>query len=171
MSDSAIETRSFNEVYVRDDNSAWARLLWDKCGRVIILSGYGHWSYYWGDRGDYTVQEFLANLDIQYMGKKMMGTNLEEYDAEGTVQCVKEHITRDRRTGELDKEAARKMFDEIGEYGDFWDRHDFVEWGRDQQHYPDWYEFARESVCSEWQNFWDRLWVPLIQPILKASSK
>lgn len=159
------ETTEFTEICVRNDHGAWARLLWEEHGRVIILSDFGHWSHWWGHRGEKTVAEFMADLDIGYMGSKMLGANRDEYSRESTVQAIREHIIDYRREwGTYSKEFARSEWDLSQQLldGDL----DFRMW-YEQTKFDDAYEFNRTEICHRWQGFWDSLWVPLIQPALQ----
>ena len=136
---------------------------------MIILSDYGHWSFWWGYRGDYSVPAFLAKLDIGYMGGKMMGVELYEYSETSTVQAIREHVIDYRhKWRSMSKEAARYEWDLAAELesGEI----DLHEW-YSQTKLEDAYEFQRKEICSTWQCFWDRLWVPLVQPILVAEAE
>lgn len=37
-------TRTFRQIIAADEYRSWINLLWDKAGRVIILSDYGNWN-------------------------------------------------------------------------------------------------------------------------------
>ena len=66
-------TRTFNQILASGEHRSWINLMWDKAGRVIILSDYGNWSFFWGCRGEgVSTEKFLAELDMHYMGKKML---------------------------------------------------------------------------------------------------
>lgn len=159
----AIGVAEFKEIYVRDDRRAWCRLLWQDNGWVIILSDYGHWAFWWGHRGNQSVPKFLSQLDREYMGGKMMGEQLYEFSLESTVQAIREDIIDSRKTCGMTKEEASSEWAlaqqlEDGELSfDAW-------YGESSM--VDGYECHRKEVCGTWRHFWDRLWVPLVQPVL-----
>lgn len=157
----------FQQIAVRH-NGDHARLLWQDDGRVILVSSYGNWSYFWSHRGDRSVPEFLVDLDIDYMGSKMLGCESQEFDDKGTSQAIRETILEYRREGSITKEQARSEWEEVecledGEY-------DFRQWYEASEHLgPDCYELRRTKTNSNWYWFWKRIWEPLIQPELKEN--
>lgn len=161
-----IRKAEFHEIYVRNDRSAWCKLLWQDNGWVIILSDYGHWAYWWGHRGEgVSVAKFLAGLDRDYMGNKMMGQSLMEFSLESTVQAIRETIIFERKSCGMEKEEARSEWElaERLEDGDL----SFEGWYGESS-MVDGYECQRKEVCGTWSNFWDRLWVPMVVPVLKS---
>jgi len=161
-------TAVFREIHAKDKH-AWTRLLWDEAGRVIILSDYGTWSHFWGYRGEgVSVEKFLSRLDQHYMGKKMLGASLMEFSLELTAQSIREHIKEMRQCGSLSRSEATGEWElsEQLKVGDM----SFDSWMQETE-FEDAWEFYCREMCSEWVNFWDRLWVPMIQPELKRLSK
>jgi len=154
----------FHEIKANDGFS-WARVLWEDSGRVIILSDYGHWSYWWGHRGEgVTVPRFLAKIDMHYAGGKMLGVALWVRDDDATVEAIRETIIELRRTGAIDKDTARSEWERCEQFeaGDI----PFDAWCMDSE-IDDAYECHRRKVCSEWEQFWRRLWEPHIVPVLR----
>ena len=156
---------TFRSIHVTGSYGEWAELLWRPSGRVIIISDYGNWSYYWGHRGSKSTAAFLVELDIHYMGKKMLGAELEEFSLDSTFKRICEGILSARYSGDLSKDNARNEWElaqELDE-GDI----SFEGWGLSSEFFrEDWYEYSCKEMVSEWTNFWDRLWVPLILPEL-----
>lgn len=166
MSD-GITTSTFSEISVHADGER-ARILWEEPkGWVVILSSYGCWSYAWWSIGEQSLQEFLADLDSYYMGKKMLGADLDVLDPKETAQGIRQHILESRRDGDMNKDEASEEWDMVKQFedGDM----DFREWGSCTSICDQW-EFARHEICSSWRYFWERLWVPHIVPILKQEA-
>ena len=163
---SPVKTTEFKEIYVKNGNCAWCRLLWQENGWVVILSDYGHWAYWWGHRGQgVSVAKFLAGLDRDYMGNKMMGQALMEFSLESTVQAIRETIISDRKSCGMEKEEARNEW-ELAlqlEAGDL----SFDAWYGESS-MVDGYECRRTEVCGTWDSFWKNLWLPLVVPVLKS---
>lgn len=160
---------TFHEIFVKDSYHAWAKLLWQDDGRVIILSDYGVWSYFWGHRGEgVSVEEFLSDLDEGYMGSKMLAGNLMVFSLEKTVKGIREEIADLIREGSI--EDANAIFEsnlcKCLEDEDF----PFDEWMKATELDEPW-ESARKEICPEWANFWSRLWVPLIKPQLERMQR
>jgi len=161
-----VRTAEFHEIYVRNEQSAWCKLLWQDNGWVIILSDYGHWAFWWGHRGEgVSVPAFLAKLDRDYMGGKMMGQALREFSLKSTVQAIRETIISDRKTCGMTKEEAEGEWELVQrlEDGDL----SFESWYGESS-MVDGYECHRTEVCGTWDCFWNRLWVPLVVPVLKS---
>lgn len=162
---SPVKTTEFKEIHVRNEQSAWCRLLWQDNGWVIILSDYGHWAYWWGFRGNQSVPKFLADLDRDYMGGKMMGQFLLEFSLKSTVQAIRETIISDRRSCGMEKAEAANEWELAKqlEDGDL----SFEAWYGESS-MVDGYECHRTEVCGTWDSFWNRLWLPLVVPVLKS---
>ena len=161
---SEVKTVEFHELYVRNKCSAWMRLLWEDNGRVIILSDYGHWSYFWGSIGDQTIEEFLIDLDSHYMGKKMLESEFYVTDDEGTIKAVREHILQCRRDGDIDKDGAREEWELLNDYAD--GELDVRAWC-EASSFDDPWEWRESKANDTWVNFWNRLWQPHAVPALK----
>jgi hypothetical protein len=158
-----VKSTSLAEIYARAENRAWCRLFWEDSGQVIIVSDYGNWAYWWGHRGKLSVPEFLASLECDYMGRKMLGADLYERDDIATVKSI-----RDELQEELDSHGMLlHLFEEETELLDKYcdGEISFEEWAEDTS-LSEPYESAVKCICSEWQNFWDKLWVPLVQSAL-----
>ena len=154
---------TYNEISVKNDHGAWARLLWEDNGRVIIISDFGHWSYWWGHRGSDSVAKFLAGLDSFYMGNKMLGTHFRNHSDQETVKAIRKFICDERRNGDMEKHKAREEWAiaECYEDGDY----DYRGWIENTSICEPW-DLGRTECSIDWTSFWDRLWVPLIKPQL-----
>ena len=116
-----------------------------------------------------TVPEFLAKLDNQYTGKKMMGQQYWVYDEEGTAQRIKESILSSRRDGSLTKGKALEEWDLQKDF-ELWSI-DFTEWAELTEYFrDDWYEMSTTKENDTWTNFWTWIWEPHIKPELKATA-
>ena len=165
-----IRIATFNEIIVQNDNRCeWARLLWEEStGRVFLVTAWGSWSYCWTHIGEKTLQKFLGGLDIGYAGGKFLGSSLYEHSPESTLQAIRETILRDRREGGLTKAEAAEEWEhaerlEQGHYMDFreWCENSSMDCA---------YEFSRKEMVGTWESFWNRIWVPKIQPILNEAG-
>lgn len=149
---------------------AWAKLLWDDDGRVIILSDYGDWTYYWGCRGKgVSVAQFLSKLDEQYMGKKMLGADYWVPDDDATAGYIRSQILDQRRRASLGKDLARSEWETVQRYddGDI----GFEQWGNETDFFSDdWYEYRQTTGDSCWNNFWEKLWVLIVPELKKIAT-
>lgn len=140
----------------------WARVDLDgKTGLVSITSDYGNWSHYWTAIGDLSLTAFCAKINRDYVAGKMMGSSRSVIDIDKTKHAIRKRILELRREGSFCATTARTE----------WHASDFINEGEYQTflHHTEICE-AWEYRCSmenpTWTNFWDRLWVPFIQPAL-----
>lgn len=152
-----------NEISVKNDHGAWARLLWEDNGRVIIISDFGHWSYWWGHRGTSSVAKFLAGLDSFYMGNKMLGSDFRKHSDSETIKSIRQFIRDERKNGGMEKHKAREEWNLVQDYED--GEYDYRGWIEQTSICEPW-DLGRTECSIDWKSFWDRLWVPLIQPEL-----
>jgi hypothetical protein len=160
-----IKQTTFNEISVKRKHGCWARLLWEDSGRVIIISDYGNWSYICTHRGTSSVPEFLADLDSFYMGKKMLGSHFTNHSDELTIKSIREFILESRKNGGMDKERAIEEWEIVGYYAD--GDCDYRGWVEKTSICDPW-DLGRDECSHEWTSFWNRIWVPLIQPELQS---
>jgi len=159
---------TFHEINVRRPEAfgAWCRLLWDDAGRVVILSDYGHWSCWWGHRGEgCSVARFLTQVHCSYAAGKMLPRGGKVTDIDGTIERIKRLILENRhnRPSRWDADRARKEWelarridDDLGLDG--WFSHTTI---------GDCSELAATKLAPEWADFWERVWVPLVLPELR----
>lgn len=153
----------YQEIHVQTKHS-WCRVQWQENGRVVILSDYGDWSYWWGHRGSASTATFLAQLDCDYMCHKLLGSHSQEIDTQRTYRAMQDAVLQARRDGLLTKDEAREEWDRVQDFegGD----RSFEMWVQDSA-LDDAYEYKCHKLSSDWQNFWDRLWVPHVKPALQ----
>ena len=161
-----VRDTTFKEIYVKSDMT-WARFFWEKkTGLVIIVSDYGNWSYCWTHIGRVSLPLFLSQLDSQYMGKKMLSTGYWVFDHEATVKEIKSTILRLRRDTDLEKDEAAAEWDAVKKLeSGFFDTNDWYN-ASNLDLFCDSDEYRRTQPNSDWQSFWDRIWVPHIKPEL-----
>lgn len=85
------------------------------CGEILINSSFGSWANSWGHCGT-PFKSFLAGLDFGYLFGKLMGTGLEVFDGEGSINAVKQRIIECRRGDRycrVSKEEAREAWDAL----------------------------------------------------------
>jgi hypothetical protein len=158
-------TRTFRQIIAADEYRSWINLLWDKAGRVIILSDYGNWSYMWPCRGEgVTTEAFLLQSDSEYVGKKMMGSEYWEFDLEKTVERILEQIKDEETECDETLREEQNLLDLLS-CGDM----DFDTWCR-KTTIEDAYELARHSPCNDWTQLWERLWIPFVKPELEKMA-
>lgn len=163
-----ITETTFKEIFVRNENYAWCRLLLEEStGRVVIISDYGSWTYCWSHIGEKTLEEFLAQLDRDYMGHKMLGVHSEVIDEDATQEAIKQEIFKQRRVGSFSRDEARAEYSFLQELTD--GCVDFNGWASNTA-IDDCYEYQRRCINPCWANFWKYLWRPLIKPALLPAS-
>jgi len=99
------------------DNWGWAIITIDENGGLFnAQSDYGSYSYSWPNHGRKSFKHFILELvkDKSYFLGKV--ANDKYYYAERTEKVWKEQIIKDRQEGELSKEQARELWDEIVDF-------------------------------------------------------
>lgn len=157
----------YQEIYVKTKHS-WCQVQWQENGRVVILSDYGDWSYWWGHRGSASTAAFLSQLDCDYMCNKLLGTSSQELDPDRTHRAMQDAVLRARRELVFTKEEAREEWEGLQDFEG--DQRSFETWAADSR-LDDAYEFARHKLNSTWQHFWGRLWLPHVRPALQAFAE
>lgn len=100
------------------DRSAWAVIAmrqWPRGGSIDIQSDFGNYAYSWNATGDGDFRAFLLDLHYDYfMGKVRQGFGHGEvFDPEGSLDEIKRDIIKARRTGDINKAAAREAWDDL----------------------------------------------------------
>lgn len=151
-----------------DHNGEWCNVMWRQVGgsggryRMIILSSYGNWSYYWVT-GSSSFPAWLAGLNFEYLGHKLFEGGFYTFDKEATGNNIISELLEARRRNEIDAFDSRELFDSL-KSGDF-DEHLF--WSMDlsfiesREH-----DILVTSPCSTWKHFWKYLWEPVVIPAL-----
>ena len=156
---------TFQSIYVSDRHE-WVTLYWrEATGRVIINSSYGDWSFSWAHRGNRTLADFLADLDMDYMGGKMLGADYYVFSLDETKVAIKEHILEERRQAALTKEEAEEVWERFNSLkdGDI----TFEMWVNEESILCDTFDFHRTEPEPSWVHFWNKLWKPFVIPELK----
>ena len=156
-------SRQYSCLTVRA-NGSWVDLLWSEPSlRAIILSDYGDWSYRWQSIGSSSLSGFLASLDCDYMGNKMLGDQMLQVDTPATCLAVKEIIDEMEAYGDLSGDRLDNERDLLAELetGDM----PLDAWGV-QTSLPEIFSLVRHKMTPVWMGFWERLWVPYVQPAL-----
>lgn len=101
------------QKYVVSAKHEWAVIYIDEReGSFSCQSTFGTYAFIWRAIGDRTLKEFLRGLDFDYfMGKTRPG--YMRFDEERSIAWLKDYILRARRENSLDKEEARKAFNEL----------------------------------------------------------
>lgn len=145
-------------VYIDDMNA--------NRGRVTITCFDESWSYFWGSIGEQTIAEFFCQCGEDYLARKF-STGIREtiVDPSAIEKHAKAHVCEMRKDGDIEKDEARELFNEINHtsfddpnsepelmyriYGDEW------WWGLPEKANPD-YEYlcriiraAKEALKSE----------------------
>lgn len=82
-------------------------------GEIMIHSSYGSWAYQWGHLGE-PFKKWLAEADDRvYIAQKFLGSDAFVFDGEKTVRHLRERVIENRKCGDLDKDAARLIWDWI----------------------------------------------------------
>lgn len=123
---SATKTNDAEVYSVRKDHE-WATIVlrcWSRpvnaggrdttyyCGEIIINSTFGCWANVWTACGN-PFKQFLLDAEFDYVFTKFMGTKLEVWDGEGSVESLRRQLLEYRRIGDIDKDEARSLWDEI----------------------------------------------------------
>jgi len=81
-------------------------------GEILIHSSFGSWANSWSNCGS-SIQEFIAQVDFQYLFLKFMGDKLYVYDGEGTYLNVLRKIRHARREAVFTKDMARFIYGHV----------------------------------------------------------
>lgn len=95
--------------------SAWADITlrqWPEGGAIHILSDYGSFGAHWINIGCKDFREFLVSLRMDYFFGKC-GYDFREFDCAASVRCIRQGILRGRRRTDLDRDAAREVWDTL----------------------------------------------------------
>jgi len=99
------------------DDYGWATITIDENGGLFnAQSDYDNYSYSWPSHGRKSFKHFILELvsDKPYFLGKVADD--KHYYEEKTEKAWKEEVIRARKEGELDKEQARELWDEIIEF-------------------------------------------------------
>lgn len=156
-----------------DSLSSWADIVLDigedgNSGRIMIASDYGDWQRYWQSCGPF--KEFLCNMPIDYAAGKFGESH--HIDVEATIKDFKEKVFYARRSGELDAEEARHLYNLIDELGPDLPTDNATDaFYCIASNYPDVMKFIghgvelKECVTPRFRNFWEKIWPAFIEQL------
>lgn len=142
-------------------------------GRLLIDSTFGVYGCCWTHIGaTKSFPDFLVELDMDYMGIKMLGSDFYEYDYNETRKEIRGHIKKLRRERQLTREEADEEW-AISENVSC--EFSYYEWLSESK-LPDVYGFESGDLLvkvprRQWQAFWNKLWVPLVVPELRKIAQ
>lgn len=158
---SKIEQTTFDTLSIAH-NGEWCNVMWRQVGgsggryRVIIISSYGSWSYYFVT-GSHSFAGWLAHLNSDYLGQKLMEENFKVFDGKASFADVHDQI-------DWDDANDYPAHDEPDE----WTAELFLMLLYSQD--IDTCEAVRRKPCSTWTSFWEYLWEPAVIPALLEVS-
>lgn len=142
-------------------------------GRLLIDSTFGVYGYCWTNIGaTKSFPDFLVELDMEYMGIKMLGSDAMVYDYRQTKNEIRQHIKQLRRQRKLTKDEADEEWC-LSE--DVECESSYYEWSSESR-LPeicelDPWDFLVQVPNHQWQAFWNKLWVPLVVPELRKIAQ
>lgn len=162
MSVTVESTRSVRVRASLRGGASWALLRFeDSTGWVNITSDYGHWTYHWHpNHRSESLGNFLSHIDRDYAAGKFLGGAAAVYDQETTARHVRYMICSYRRDGTLSKERARQEWDHVELLNE--SRAAWLAMTR----LPNAFDMYCTVIDHSFQNFWSRLWDPMIKPQL-----
>lgn len=95
---------------IRNDRG-WAVFVIGSDGYFSVVSDYGNYAFWWSHIGEIDFREFLINLDHDYVCSKLAQDRQKEYQADSTLESVKEYICEARRRGLFTAEEAREEWE------------------------------------------------------------
>jgi hypothetical protein len=105
------------------EDFGWATfIICDKLGELSVQSDWGCWGHRWnpdhlGESHKGSLTSFLATSDPGYITNKLsysMPPNTREIPCESaTGKSMRSRVIEARRTGEIDKEAARELWGQV----------------------------------------------------------
>lgn len=88
----------------RDDGGSW--------GYISVVGSFGDFGHYFGNCGG-DFRSFLCGCDTHYLSSKFFGIQARVFDCDKTVDALKRVVIERRRTGSIERDQARDMFDAI----------------------------------------------------------
>lgn len=151
------------------------------CGEITIQSSHGTWGYIWTACA-IPFKEFLCGVGFDYAFGKFMGSDLKQFDGEGSMHCLRRQLLEGRLHTELSKEEARALWNALKDREDevTSSLNDWVNTLTDiaDNLWEDQHKAAVKMLDEPWElaqtqpkpcavNFWRDLW-PLFVDALKA---
>lgn len=89
---------------------AWGKIIIDSDAWMFsCLSDAGNFSYRWPYEEHRTFKEFLTQIDVGYLMRKIE-PRAKEFDFEATVKNIKQKLFESRRCGDLNKYESRAIY-------------------------------------------------------------
>lgn len=109
------DIKTWRYVLPNIDSEGWGVVLLDSTGFFAAVSDYGNYAHGWWDSGKKDFREFFlqAEKDANYFLAKLSRDS--EFDADTTVQLIKEYILSHRRERRLLQEEARLEWERADE--------------------------------------------------------
>jgi hypothetical protein len=153
------------------DCNGWGKFIIDSTGYFSCVSDYGNYAFQWTAHGEDDFREFLVSLDNDYLMGKLAGGRTE-FDAGLTRQLIREHIFERRKTYDINKLAARNLWDRVSKLED---KESFKEFFEDDApnegvEFSDWWEMFHYGHPHDLQLFCKHLW-PRFKEALKEELK
>lgn len=110
---------SAKSVLVKFKPDGWASLTWnDSTGEVAVQSDWLDGTYRWNTKAlgeSKDLGHFLAHrASPDYICRKLFVNKQQELDIDGMKKSIRAMIVDGRRHYEIDREHARRMWDEVG---------------------------------------------------------
>jgi len=150
-------------------------MLNEATGDIAVHGDHGTFAFCWTEsmRGGRTLKAFLANLSFDYFMTKASTKPHMVADIDATIVRMKREVLEERRSGELDKAAAKEIWDCIDLYLDpGQSRDEFLrELCESSTLYDHWSDGGPNVVEREHEGlrrFWDETWRAFRRDILLA---
>lgn len=149
---------------IKPGQSGWARIWITDDGSFTTISDYGNYGYWWSHPGC-EFRKFLCDCDKHYLTTKLNGGR-SEYDEEGTLKNVKEHIARLREEGDWTEAQAKQELHLLRQYSDISDLYSMHMWTTETKLEISTGELIRHRMPIHVEMFVERVW-PLFVEQLK----
>lgn len=138
-----------------ENGEGWAEIVIGSNGFFAAVSDYGDYAYAWRHHGCDDVRKFFvrAARDWDYFARKLGGERIKRYDGVATREGIRKAILESRRTGDFDREDARREWRLAG-----------VEIERSEHAFVEW--VTTTIFCEPWEFRCDR-----VEPSLEAFCK
>jgi hypothetical protein len=132
------------------------------CGEIMIHSDYGDYAYSWGSMGS-PLKEFLVKINRGYVLNKLSGGETERFDFDKTIEGIKKEVIAERKSGCLDKDEAREIWDEVPteDRGKDLFVDEMMGCSSEFLNQEPWHHIATSEI-PQLAGLWDHLWVPFV---------
>lgn len=140
---------------------------------VAILSSFGSWAHHWQHCGPSDWRNFLASLDEDYAMRKLMGTAWQVFSPEATLREARRSVIERRRTGELNRSAAREAWDEMNEIEADGERNEtgiIRAFSRCDAFCDTYWDMSMHEPAAEGVAFWRMIWRPWVAHLIAEKA-